>query len=113
MRSVDFHTKVAGVTFSNADGIDRQDLIEELAEGVQRVGTVSLALKREPGNPYDTCAVAVFDPHGRQIGYLSSKVAETIAPLMDGGMRIQAEVTSITGGGLTQSFGVNIRVWSA
>ena len=75
-------------------------------------GVVRLRLKREPHNPYDHNAVAVLDAAGRQLGYLSRQVAETAASCMDRGVGVHAAVTAITGGGLTQHFGVNIRVWS-
>ncbi|MCC8538060.1 HIRAN domain-containing protein [Xanthomonas axonopodis pv. poinsettiicola] len=50
-----FNTKVVGVTASNANGISRQVYIGKFC----RIG-MPVMLKREPKNPYDSNAVAVF-----------------------------------------------------
>ena len=114
MDKLDFHTKIVGVTFPNVDGSNRQNLIEELEEKSQTSQSpLPLFLRRERMNPYDSNAVAVCDSGGRQLGYLSRQVAVTVAPFIDRGERIRAEVARITGGGLTQNYGVNIRVWSS
>lgn len=112
MSHVDFHTKIVGVSHPNPDGTSRQDLIEELEDLVAQQGSVTLTLMREALNPHDTHAVAVLDPKGRQLGYLAAKVAEGVAPLMDSHVQLRSCVASITGGGLTMNYGVNIRIWS-
>ena len=112
MRQVDFKTKISGVTFSNEDGTNRQELIEELDEQMRDGDNIELTLQRDSGNAYDANAIAVLGPDGVQLGYVSRKMAEEIAPIMDRGIRMRALVLAITGDGLTQNFGVNIRVWS-
>ena len=109
--NLDFHTKVVGVTFPNEDGTDRQDLIEELEDRIEKGETVELGLRREPHNVHDPNSVAVLDPDGRQLGFLSRQVVESVAPLMDRGGSVRASVAGLTGG-LTDNYGVNIRVWS-
>lgn len=95
--SFGFNTKVVGVTFEG-----RQDTIGGLVPGVP------LELVREPANPYDANAVAVF--YGRlQLGYVRKPIAARIAPNIDAGQRYRAEIKHITGGG-TRSIGVNIWV---
>ena len=112
MNGVDFHTKIAGVTFSNDDGSSRQDIIEELEERWRGTGEAALKLRRDHHNAYDRNAVAVIDSLGRQLGFLSGQVAETIAPLLDKKVAVRAALSSVTGGGLTQNYGVNIRIWT-
>jgi single-stranded-DNA-specific exonuclease len=92
-----FHTKIAGVTFEG-----RQDTI-----GGLQVGAV-LKLERQPGNPHDPNAIAVWYG-GLQLGFLNRGIAAHLAPAIDGGARYRARVASLTGGG-ARSRGVNIFV---
>jgi len=98
-----FNTKVAGVTF---DG--RQDVVRALRAGD------ALVLQREPANPADPHAIRVLTSDGRQVGYLSARIAARLAPSIDAGTRYAASVSQITGGPTEQdtarSFGVNISV---
>lgn len=45
----------------------------------------ALQLRREPTNPHDRNAVAVYTPSGAQLGYVAREVAADIAPLLDQG----------------------------
>lgn len=105
-----FHTKLAGVTRDNVDGTSRQDVIEDLEEEIAEKGTVELRVRREPTNPYDSNAIAVLAPDGRQLGYFSAKVSATLAPILDRGSPIEVAIAAVTGGGLTHHYGVNVRV---
>ena len=94
---------VIGVTFANADGSSRQEIIGNCTKGDE------LILLREPNNPYDMNAVKVCTlrkqgflsrllrrkPVLSQLGYLSEYVASKIAPLMDEGVHVQAVVNEI------------------
>jgi len=102
MRS--FYTKIVGVSFDNDNGISRQDLISEL-----ETVPCPLELCRQPQNPHDENAIAVIDPKGRQLGYLSRNIAEQMAPMIDSGLSIQAQAIQITGG-WPLNFGLNIQV---
>ena len=109
MSSPGFYTKIVGVTFSNFDGTNRQDLIEEMEEAMDgEADAPILTLVRERGNPYDSNAVAVMDPQGRQLGYLSKEVAASIATDIDQGTSYRAILRAITGGGVGEAFGVNV-----
>ncbi|BDE07554.1 hypothetical protein WPS_28300 [Vulcanimicrobium alpinum] len=93
-----FNTKVVGVTFEG-----RQDTIAGLRPGD------ALALQRDPENAHDPSAVAVR--YGTlHIGYVKREIAARIAPNIDGGEQYTAEVTALTGGTGTRSFGINIYV---
>ncbi len=49
-----------------------------------------IELRREPKNPKDERAVAVFNPGGIQMGYISAERAAWIAPMLDRGRVIKA-----------------------
>ncbi|MDQ7843078.1 MAG: single-stranded-DNA-specific exonuclease RecJ [Armatimonadota bacterium] len=98
-----FYTKVVGVTYEG-----RQEVVRMLRPGD------ALRLRREPANPVDPHAIGVLTDDGRQVGYLSARVAARVAPSMDAGARYTATVTQVTGGPTEQdaarSFGVNVCV---
>jgi hypothetical protein len=94
---------VIGVTYRNADGSSRQEIIRNCRKGD------ILILLREPSNPYDVNAIKVCVPKKpgflsrllrrrpvlSQLGYLSEYVASRIVPLMDEGVDVQAVVNEI------------------
>jgi len=94
-----FHTKLAGVTFEG-----RQERLERLGPGVP------LRLQRQPDNEFDANAVALFDPHGDQVGFFNRRLAAALAPSLDAGVEYDVEVTEVTGGESGQSLGVNVLV---
>ena len=100
-----FHTKLMGVTVTNDDGRNRQEIIEkDVYEGVE------LFLDREPDNPSDSNAIAVVTSvFEDKVGYLSREVAEEIAPFMDRGQLVTCQVANITGGG-DKTLGVNVLI---
>jgi single-stranded-DNA-specific exonuclease len=93
-----FPTKVMGVSFEG-----RQDLVAGLAPGQE------LELRRQPDNPHDANAVAVYFGI-LHLGFLRKQIAKHLAPLIDGGVRYRARIEHITGGRVGKNFGVNIRV---
>ena len=112
-----FHTKIAGVTASNPDGTSRQSYISRYC----RPG-MPLLFKREPNNPYDPNAVAVyinarallFFKATVQIGYLNEEVAQEIAHHIDKGQPVTGVINEVTGGsGNKPTFGVNILLTKA
>jgi len=94
-----FHTKLAGVTFEG-----RQETVARLQPGVP------LRLERQPDNPHDACASALFDPFGDQVGFLNRRLAAALAPVLDAGVEYDVEVTEVTGGADGASLGVNVLV---
>ncbi len=101
-----FHTKVVDVTHPNPDGTSRQQIIRRCRRGE------ALLLVREPDNLFDSNAVKVCRETGEQIGYLYREVAEEVAPLLDAGKRVEAVISSLTGGGWFsgKSPGVNLLI---
>jgi hypothetical protein len=98
MTAAAFHTKLAGVQFVNDDGSSRQDLIQRYCHAGTR-----LTLKREAANNSDPNAIGVWVPTSGQgqkpvqIGHLNRTDANEIAPLLDRGADVQAEVTEVIG----------------
>lgn len=90
----DFITKVVGVTFMNPDGTDRQKILSKCKIGEP------LRLIREPDNPYDEDAIAVFRQSGEQIGYLPSRVVGEgdLAVHMEKGGEVTARISRIDAG---------------
>lgn len=110
------HTKIRGVTKTNPDGIDRQDIIREWC----RSGD-ALYLLRERSNPAHPNAIQVRrlvcpddpdDPHvGEQLGYVSHELADDLAPEMDEhGFVLFAKILEVTGGEDGHILGVNIQI---
>ncbi len=92
-----FNTKVVGVSFEG-----RQDVVAGVAPGAV------LELRRQPDNPHDPNAIAVW--YGAlQLGFLKRPIAARIAPNVDAGEHYSARVTAITGGG-ARSWGINVYV---
>jgi single-stranded-DNA-specific exonuclease len=94
-----FFLKVAGVTFDN-----RQKAISRLSSG-QKLNFV-----REPNNPFDKYAVAVRTESGEPLGYVPSASNGSIAFRMDKGGYYKVTVSTVTGGGIGQSYGLNIYI---
>lgn len=72
-----FVTRLAGVSYEG-----RQQYVEKIT------ADTPLLLKREPQNPYDANAIAVyacFDHEEQKIGYIPKVMAQAIAERMDAG----------------------------
>ncbi|BCA60949.1 hypothetical protein HMP09_0183 [Sphingomonas sp. HMP9] len=70
---------VVGIDFPNADKSRSNRRMELL---LCKPGE-PIALRREPKNPHDANAVAVFSPRGVQMGYLSAERAPFIGRRME------------------------------
>jgi len=102
-------TKVRGVDQLNPDGSSRQQIIRDLV-----YDGAGLVLERQPENRFDPNAIAVLYDSAdldeyKQIGYLSRDLATKLAPKMDAGQVIDAEVLDVTGED-TDTLGVNIQL---
>jgi hypothetical protein len=86
-----YRTTIAGVTKVNKNGTDRQGLVKALKRGQE------LTLIREPDNPFDKFAVALFTRSGQQLGYTHAGDAR-LASHMDMGGAVSAKVVTVTGG---------------
>jgi len=100
-----FFSKIVGVTKQNPDGTSRQELLKNCKAGVQ------LQIVREPENPVDEKAIAVKLSDGQQLGYLTSELADELAPKIDRGLTFEAMVAEITGGTKDKPpLGCNIKI---
>ncbi len=87
-----FTTRIAGVSYENPDGTERQEILRSL-----RPGDIA-GLVREPDNPHGSDAIAVVDPHYGQIGYIPGHIATRLAQQLDSGMVGFARIVEIAGG---------------
>jgi hypothetical protein len=56
-------------------------------------------LVRDHGNRFSSAAIAVNLMNGKQIGFVPDDEAQTLAPLLDQGLRVEAVITKILSGG--------------
>lgn len=84
--------EVAGTAFDNDNGTSRRTYIRLCDKGDY------LRLIRDPKNKHDKNAVKVCVDGKYQIGFLEAFTAEEIAPRLDSGERIDAEVAVINQG---------------
>ena len=84
------YSKLQGVTRTNSDGSERQDVIAELCYQGQR-----LLLMRAP-NQYSYNNLDVYVAY--QVGQVNPELAELLAPILDEGGIVRAQITDITGG---------------
>lgn len=84
--------KVAGVTFPNDDGTERQDVLARCTPGEQ------LVLQHDAYNDYSIFATKVLRANGEQLGHAPEYLAEQIVERADEGYRIIGVLTDITGG---------------
>lgn len=78
-----------GDRFANADGSSRQAELGRCHCGEP------ISFEREPGNPRDSFAVALYLCRGVQIGYLGRDHAKWLAPLIDNGQPVVASIVRI------------------
>lgn len=101
-------TKVAGVSFPNDDGSERQQIIRLCQRGE------ILELVHEPTNRFSRNAIKVLRQTGQQLGHVPEKWAGHLCDMMDDGWDLSARITGVTGGELGKDFrGVNIAVFYA
>lgn len=82
---------VAGESFANKDGSDRQAEIGRCHEG-ERV-----FLEREPDNPYDSNCVKVISIRGVQIGNIA-RAAAWIGERLDRDEHVEAKIARLASG---------------
>lgn len=105
-----FVVRLRGAAQQNADGSDRQLLLQKCRSGQP------LQLIAQPDNPHDRHAVAVFNATGGQLGYLPSDARDASSILR--GEPISARVEKRIGGpswwhrlfGIKRHYGLLIRL---
>lgn len=104
-------SKIAGTTFKNDDGSDRQQLIAKYV----KPGT-KIYFELEPKNPYDANAIKIYIftkgflglfETKRQLGYVTSYLAESLAKYLHENGKVDAKVIEVTG---KYPHGVNIEI---
>jgi hypothetical protein len=84
--------KVAGVSFPNDDGSERQQIVRRCKSGEH------LILRYEPDNAYSEFAIQVLRENGEQIGHAPEYLAERICEQNEKGYRSFGVVKCVTGG---------------
>lgn len=101
----DFSLPACGERFDNEDGTSRQEELRYCQPGEV------VRLVREPENPHDARAVAVFSVRGVRVGYLKRDRAMWVGSKIDRGYDVRAIVERVKGSGLTDSaLGLVMRV---
>jgi len=98
----DFHSKVVGVTFKNADGSDRQKIVKTCKPGDD------IIFKPTPSKEYPD-AIGVFTTSGKQIGNLNADLARELKTKYPTNP-MSVTVSNITGGGEDHNYGCNIHL---
>ena len=84
------YSKLQGVTRTNRDGTNRQEIITELCYQGQQ-----LVLMRSP-NSYSHNNLDIYVAY--QVGHVNPELADLLAPILDEGGLVRAQITDITGG---------------
>lgn len=84
--------KVAGVTFPNDDGSERQAIIRRCRAGEH------LILRHEPDNEYSELAIQVLRENGEQLGHAPEYLAERICQEIEAGYQAVGVIKDVTGG---------------
>jgi len=84
-----FETNIAGITYKNDDGSSREEIMKKCTIGEK------LTLTHTPIKQ-DKNAVKVTRYTGEQIGWLHDFVAKEIAPILDKGKTVAAEITELS-----------------
>lgn len=101
----DFSLPAVGEWFDNNDGTSRQAELARCERGEQ------VQLVREPENPHDRMAVAVFSCRGIRVGYLKRDRAVWIGSKIDRGYDVRAIVERVKGSHLPDAtLGLVMRV---
>jgi hypothetical protein len=85
-------SKVAGVTFPNDDGSERQQIIGRCSPGEQ------LVLQHDPHNKYSSVAIRVLRINGEQLGHAPEYMAERIVENIEDGCHVLGVLSDVTGG---------------
>lgn len=106
-----FFSKVVGTTFEG-----RQDVLEDLLDEIDsgqcgdEPNGWPLVIRRQPDNPHDRNAIALYWRDGRQVGFLGRSIAESLAPQIDGGSTVEVFLTEVTGAEPGFNLGANLRI---
>jgi hypothetical protein len=98
--------KVAGVTFPNDDGSERQVVIRRCKSGEQ------LVLIHDAYNQFSIFATQVLRLNGEQLGHAPEYLAERICSEIEDGYKVVGVLTNVTGGTRDKpTLGVNFAVF--
>ena len=97
-----FFGQLAGESYHNADGSDRQAIIQKCDVGEL------LVLEHEPDNPHDINAIRVLRQNGEQIGYLEREFAGEVVSRSAKGWRYRAVIAGLGRSRRSGLYGVSL-----
>lgn len=101
----DFSMAGCGEWYDNEDGSSRQAELARCAVGEM------IELVREPNNPHDPAAVAIFSCRGVRVGYIRKERAGWIGSKIDRGYDVRVIVEAIRGGRWEgDALGIRLRI---
>ena len=105
--------RVVGVTFAPGYPANLHALNEASIDAMLRGEGLVALLVRNPDNAYDANAIEVHVPAGGgMIGHLPRHVAERMAPRIDSGETLAAEITSVViHPDHPERPGINVALW--
>lgn len=86
------HAKVAGVSYRNEDGSERQSIIARCRVGER------LILRHDPDNGYSPFATQVLRTNDEQIGFVPEWLAEVVCDEIESGFQVFGVIKDLTGG---------------
>ena len=84
--------KIAGVSFPNDDGSERQTIIRNCTAGEQ------LLLEHDRNNSYSIYATKILRTNGQQLGHAPEYLAQRIVDRLEDGFHVTSLITQLTGG---------------
>jgi len=84
--------KVAGVSFPNDDGTERQGIIKRCRVGER------LSLVRDENNSFSPFAIQVMRTTGEQLGYVPDHLASDLCFELESGRKVWGAISDLTGG---------------
>lgn len=106
--------RVVGVSFAPGYPQNLHQVAPLAIDASARGEALAVALRRNPDNPYDANAIEVHVPAiDAMVGHLPAGVAARLAPLMDQGARIGADVFTVAIDPTHPDRpGIEVRVWN-
>lgn len=86
------YAKIAGVTFPNEDGTERQKIISRCRVGER------LILRHDPENGFSPFATQVLRTNGEQLGFVPEYLAEEVCDEFECGFQVFGVLKDLTGG---------------
>jgi|TARA_B110000438_G_C15502887_1_gene516481 hypothetical protein len=100
-----WHSRVAGLSFSNKNGVSRQLIAQNCQSGEH------ITMYLEANNPHTPNAKMLCRSNGEQLGYFPSETGSSVQTGLDEGYKFDIYINYVTGGTYDKpSYGINLFV---